>query len=354
MRTIWKKVSRRTILIFCFFLPAQRKKSIERWWRGRDDFRRLQGSDWVLVSWGKSGRTWLRVMLSRAYQLKHGLAKRHLLGFDNLNRKNAAIPKIFFTHGNYLKDYTKNYDSKSDFYAQKVVLLVRDPRDVAVSQFFQWKYRTRPRKKMLNDYPAHGEEVSIFEFAMKPEVGVSKIIDFLNGWATEIDRLNNMLIIRYEDMRANPEKTLQDVLRFVGTPASSEHVREAVDFASYDNMKKLEEKKTFWLSGGRLKPRDHSNPNSYKVRRGKVGGYRDYFNDEEIAQLDELVSSRLSPLFRYTGTSEATPPDSAEDTHGENHAQPNVQERDFDTEQQTLAVDTSASELRHASANLKR
>ena len=52
-----------------------------------------------------------------------------------------AIPSIFFTHDNYLEDYTGNLDSKADFYGKRVVLLVRNPKDVAVSQYFQWKYR---------------------------------------------------------------------------------------------------------------------------------------------------------------------------------------------------------------------
>jgi alcohol sulfotransferase len=35
------------------------------------------------------------------------------------------------------------------------------------------------------------------------------------------------------------------------------------------------------------------------VRRGKVGGYRDYFDDEQVAAIDELMSRRAGPLFGY-------------------------------------------------------
>ena len=51
---------------------------------------------------------------------------------------NAIIPRIRFTHDRYISDYTGNRDSKRDFYRKKVILLVRDPRDVAVSNYFQW------------------------------------------------------------------------------------------------------------------------------------------------------------------------------------------------------------------------
>ena len=46
-------------------------------------------------------------------------------------------------------------------------------------------------------------------------------------------------------------------------------------------MKQLEQKRVFWLSGFRLRPGDRANPQSYKVRRAKVGGWRDYFDDEQ-------------------------------------------------------------------------
>jgi hypothetical protein len=51
-------------------------------------------------------------------------------------------------------------------------------------------------------------------------------------------------------------------------------------------------------------PKDRDNPNSYKVRRAKVGGYRDYFNDAQVEQIEALVNSTLSPDFGYCMTQE--------------------------------------------------
>jgi hypothetical protein len=69
-------------------------------------------------------------------------------------------------------------------------------------------------------------------------------------------------------------------------------------------MKQMEQKRTFWLSGGRMVPRDRDNPNSFKVRRAKVGGYRDYFSDQENARIDEAIGSQLSPVFGYGSAEE--------------------------------------------------
>ena len=299
MHTVIKKLTRFLVLGLLFFLPKEKKIRIDRWLRGKEEFRKLRLADCVIVSFGKSGRTWVRVMLSRFYQLKHGLSARHLIGFDNLHRKNPAIPKLFFTHDNYIKDYTGNRDSKADFYGKKVVLLVRDPFDTAVSQFFQWKYRMRPGKKALNQYPQHGSDTSVFDFVMDEDAGLPKIIDYLNLWASESSKIKDLLIVRYEDLRADTAQALERIVNFIGTPGSEADIRAAVEFASVENMRMMEEKKTFWLSGSRMVAKDRKNPNSYKVRKAKVGGYRDYFDDQQIAAMQQLVAERLDPMFGY-------------------------------------------------------
>ena len=303
LRSVWKKTSRRLLRGALFFSPEERKTRAERWLRGREQLQRLQQADIVIVSFGKSGRTWLRVMLSRLYQIKHRLPQRALIGFDNLHYMNRAIPKIFFTHDNYLKDYTGNADSKADFYGHKVVLLARDPRDVAVSQFFQWKYRMKRNKKALNWYPPHGADVSLYDFVMNEDAGLPCIIEFFNTWARELPRVKASMVIRYEDMRKDPAAVLKPMFEFLGTPGSDAEIQDAVDFAAYENMKQLEEKNAFRSSGARLVPGNKSNPDSYKVRRAKVGGYRDYFDDEQLARIEALFEERMTPVFGYKGGS---------------------------------------------------
>jgi hypothetical protein len=107
------------------------------------------------------------------------------------------------------------------------------------------------------------------------------------------------IVVRYEDMRADPEGALGRVLTFLGTPGSDAQIRDAVAYAAYDNMKQLEQSRVFWLSGLRLRPGDRANPQSYKVRRAKIGGWRDYFDDGEVAAIDALLAARPKPPFGY-------------------------------------------------------
>ena len=293
--------SRHLALAALFFLPGQTKIALERRLRGREEYRKLQEADWVLMSWGKSGRTWFRVMLSRFYQLHFGLSTEHMLEFDNYHRLDPNAPRVFFTHDNYIRDYLRQRTGLEHFQGKRVVLLARDPRDVAVSQYFQWRYRMRSRKKALNAYPPHGADVDIFDFVCNTNCGIPRIVECLDGWARAMPMMgDDLTLIRYEDMRADPAGILDRVTAVTGTPGKAEHIEAAKDYAAYENMKKREgASEGMRASGQRVRPGDDSNPDSFKVRRGKVGGYRDYFTPEQLRIIDAMVDGRLDPIFAY-------------------------------------------------------
>ena len=301
-QTAVKKISRLIVRKAVFFLPEERQIAIERRHRGREQLGKLRKADCAIVSHGKSGRTWLRVMLSRIYQQRHGLAEGSLISFDDFHRKNAAIPKLFFTHDNYLRNYTGSTSAVADYGGRRVLMLVRHPADVTVSQFFQWKHRMRVEKKGLLGYPDHGEEIDLFEFMMRPEWGVARVIEFMNFWARDFEQLNPFEMTRYEDLRSDPENELGRVMRFLETPATVEEIREAVEYGSIENMRKMEQQSANSMASRRMKPGDVNNPDSYKVRRAKVGGYHDYFDDDQVAEIDALVDQTLAPLFGYHST----------------------------------------------------
>lgn len=279
-------------------LPRDTSVRVERRMRGFEDAGKLPHADGVIVSFGKSGRTWLRVLISRYFAHKYGLPEGAIMEFDEFHRANPAIPVLFFTHDNYLKDYL-GHDRKFDIYGQsRVVLMVRDPRDTAVSQFFQWKHRIKPRKKVINGYPVG--DVDLHAFITGKEAGVPKIIEFMNAWARDLERFPNLLLVKYEDLREKTASELDRVLRFLGQSPATAELADCAAFASVENMRKMEQENAGkLLANTRLKPGDASDPSSFKVRRAKVGGWRDYVNDEQAEAIDAMVRENLSPKFGY-------------------------------------------------------
>ena len=130
--------------------------------------------------------------------------------------------------------------------------------------------------------------------------GMKAVTEYLNLWARESGNVEAFHLLRYEDLRSNTAEELRRLLDFMHVDATDAHVAAAVEYSSYENMKKMESKKQFRLAGGRMMPGDKNNPDSYKVRRAKVGGYRDYFSDEEVAAIDARLAADLDPMFNYS------------------------------------------------------
>jgi hypothetical protein len=71
---------------------------------------------------------------------------------------------------------------------------------------------------------------------------------------------------------------------------------EALDFSRFENMQKLEAAGAF--DSKILQPGDVRDLESFKVRRGKVGGYREYLSAEDQKYAAEALS-KLDSCFGY-------------------------------------------------------
>ena len=74
----------------------------------------------------------------------------------------------------------------------------------------------------------------------------------------------------------------------------AEAFSHALEFSRFGNMKKLEAAGAF--ASKILQPTDVADPESFKVRRGKVGGYTDYLTGDDLAYATEAMR-KLDPRF---------------------------------------------------------
>lgn len=276
-------------------IKQQPKLDTERRLRGKEDYQKLLLSDAVIVSYEKSGRTWLRVMLSRFYQQRHKLPESKLLNFDRLNRLEPNVPVVFFTHDKFLRYYTGTEDNTRLYAHAPLILLVRDPRDVAVSFYFDWKYRMDDHYRGLLHLPTR--DLPIYDFIMGEHYGLTSVINFMNQWFARQAQLPNAHLFLYEDLRTDTINKLNIILQILGAKPTLQEVEEIVAYAEFEKMKQREQAGT--TSDSRISAADPLNPNSYKARRAKVGGYRDYFSEEQIREIDALVADTLNPGYGY-------------------------------------------------------
>jgi hypothetical protein len=273
-----------------------RKKLTER---QRWDF------DVYLLSYPKCGRTWVTLQIGRAISQHFGMEVPNLLKLSTFGEAIPEVPHIRLTHDDqpHRKRPHELDPSREKLAGKKVILLARDPRDVIVSY-----YHHKSRREPLRDFwwfqkkrkETHSRfEGTLADFLEQEIGGFDTLLRYYAIWEKARHTPGAFLLLRYEDMQADPAAQLRRVLDFIGLSRISDaEVKEAVEYASFRNMQKIEageEVKSFKLKAG-----DVSDPNSYKVRRGKVGGYRDELTPEQIARLEAKMAAALPAFYGYT------------------------------------------------------
>jgi hypothetical protein len=298
------RLKRSTILASTRVLPRPLRVAARYRMLARLEASKGRRGEVFVIGHPKSGNTWLRTMLSRLYQRRHGLPESLILKSDELANRHPAIPRFLVSNGHYSYEgvIERTFREHPErFRDKRVVLLVRHPADIAVSWYLQFTKRISAAKRELIQatlaLPVEHERISRSEFVRHAELGLPALVDYLNRWHTIVARLERHLVVRYEELRTETAATLARITAFAGQGFSPEEIREAVEWASFDNLRSLESS-GFFRRGG-LSLRDPEDPDTFKVRRGKIHGYRDDFGPEELAWMDALVAERLEPALGY-------------------------------------------------------
>jgi hypothetical protein len=227
----------------------------------------VRGRGPILISYPKSGRTWLRVMLDRlnvAVEYSHD---------DSSYQASLVSPDLG--------------TDKSQYKHREVVFLVRDPRDTVVSGYFQATKRERVYEGSLSD------------FVRSERFGISRILRFHEIWSRNRSTPRGFLPVRYEDLHGDALGVLESITGFLQMGEMDENrLREAVGFARFDNLRALEKAGRFERRyGSILTPSDRSDGESFKMRRGRVGSYVDYLQKDDIQYCNECMRTRANPFY---------------------------------------------------------
>lgn len=246
-------------------------------------------TDCYVISYPKSGRTWLRIMLAKALAVHFNDGREIVYEPVIVIRQGRHRgPIVRFGHNGSDRapdlERSLSQDRNRRFHTKKVIFLARDPRDVVVSYFF---HRTRRM----------GESYTLSEFIRHPWWGINRTIKFMNSWAKDKEIPKEFLLVRYEDLHQNTEMELYKILSFLSlSKISDETLRDAVEYAHIEKLRKLSVSKLNKVD--RMAPTDPQDLDSYKIRKGVVGGYVNYMSPDDIAYVDNKISS-LSPFFDY-------------------------------------------------------
>lgn len=232
--------------------------------------RGLRTSEVFLVSYPRSGSTWSRFTL---YEILTGREA----GFDEVNaalpgihRLKRGIPvlpgngRLLGSHEQFRKEY------------KRALYLVRDARDVVLSEYSYLK--------------AMGFFRGDFDQFVGGFVGAKARVNGYGPWQrhvaswldSPIADTPNFLLIRFEDLRSNPEKSFESISEFLGVKTSWEVVQRALSNNSIERMKEKE----------RAASQLPSEEDSF-VRSGTVGGWRGKLTPGQIQVIEKYAGSGL-------------------------------------------------------------
>ncbi|HEY3248772.1 MAG TPA: sulfotransferase domain-containing protein [bacterium] len=254
--------------------------------------RRLYTRHWLwhhgsfVISYPKSGRTWLRLMLASV--LASLTARPLTLDVHTYGDPGKGIPWVFFTHDGAGLSKAEATAGDPHFYEGKtVLLLVRDPRDVVISHYHQVRRRKRD-----------GPVVTDLDSFIRGPLGIDRIIAFMNRWAAQRSVPGRFALLRYEQIHEDRLGALRSAVDFFGIRGVTEHVlAAAAERGSFERMRAIEAGGL--LDDRRLQPRNVDDPDSYKVRRGKIGSHADELTPAQVRFLDDRIREALSPEFAY-------------------------------------------------------
>ena len=260
---------------------------VERWSPYR--YYLNQRADMFMLWFPKCGGTWAKLQLHTALCKHYGVVGAPPLELELLKDFDARIPRIrpFHDDAPHWKTPEQLRDHKRRYAGRKVLLLVRDPRDAIVSLHLQVTRRWKV-----------DPEMPLEEFIWSERGSLRTMIRYYNIWAQHRDVPSELMLLRYEDMRADPHTAVRQMLNFIGVPEVTDDViREAVEYNRIDQLRKREGAGQY--DTRRLQPGDPNDPDSFKARKGKVGGFRDVITPEDVERMTRIIGEELDPWYRY-------------------------------------------------------
>lgn len=181
--------------------------------------------DTFVVSYPRSGNTWTRFLIA------------NLIGQPTLENITRIIPEIYLYSNRQLMRFPRPRILKShepfDPRYKKVIYIVRDPRDVAVSLY----HYSRKRRDIPDGYPMD-------EFVLGYLRG--QYFDFCGTWQQHVNSWlytlpdRQMLWLRYEDMLDQPGSALTRIAEFMGIDVTPETISSAIAASSHQRMREME------------------------------------------------------------------------------------------------------------------
>lgn len=262
---------------FFFVRILRLKKILDSSYKKSGKFVFIKKNDLFIVSYPKSGNTWLRLIVANLH-----------FGNANYNNIENLIPDIY--HTNESKFISKKLrifkcHDHYDFRFGRAIYVVRDPREVIVSAYyFAIKIgvisKEYSRRKFVKEF-LNGKFNSNF----------GSWYQHVGSWYGAKD--NNILFIKYEDLRKRPSSEILKIANFLKIKVRKSKISEIIKKTSFKTLQDQEDKyRVNWASLPK-------NDNEVKFfRNGKTNSWKNFLTKEENKKIKKMWERNMR-IFNY-------------------------------------------------------
>jgi hypothetical protein len=235
--------------------------------------------DIFIVSYPKSGNTWMRFLLGNL-----------ISGNFNFNNMDRIIPDIYNVNNTKLATIERPRILKSHEYFhpgyKKVIYIIRDPRSVAISYF----HYLQKVNKIQSDLPFQNYLIHFIRGGYD-SYGTWK--ENVESWlAARQDDPDSFILTKYENLVNDTYFEFKQIVDFIGIEAKESELRNAIEKSSFSRMKANE--KITKDNAEEFKKTDLSKP---FVRAGRTDEWKEAMSDQDL----DLINRHFGNTMKKFG-----------------------------------------------------
>jgi hypothetical protein len=247
----------------------------------------LKPQDAFLASYPRSGSTWLRFILFEVLAGEDAGFRKIEDRLPEINVHRGIRPilpdggRLIKTHEQYRGDY------------KKAVFLVRDIRDVFLSSYAGFSALGLASMVSKGDFDSF-----LLSFLEGKAYQMGSWQEHSRSWLeSPLAKNGNLLVVRYEDLRKNPEQNVARLLEFLGITPDAGKIRKAIENNSLQNMRAKEDRaKKAGEHSILLGDRKSQEEDRRFVRKGSVGGWREKLTEAQVNLIQEYAGDTLAAI----------------------------------------------------------
>ena len=189
-------------------------------------------------------------------------------------------PRMIATHLplTYFKQQIEKYPNL------KVIQTIRNAKDTLVSYYHFYRMQV-----VLGAF--NGSWNDFFKLIENKELAFGDYFDYIAEWYVYNKERPNSLILMYEDMKKDLKRNVKKIADFLSKDVSDEVIDIITTRTTFENMKADK-----MLTPKKTEQSPMTTGRSEAMRKGTVGDWKGYFNEEQNHFIEQRYKETLQPL----------------------------------------------------------